>query len=205
MLYDVVLISPVQQYESVIMRYICIYVYISPPSGISLPSVSLSGMIVWKKPVYDWDSGITCEEMRFVLQPSPPLSPVALRASKREVTSFSTQRSEIVPQPGPFDSGEEALWLYCEETGRRSRAKLTSGVLEGRAAQEAVHPLGLGKVLGLAQFLHIFVAVQIGALDEVQAQTIGGTRVGAQRLLCTQGPIDFRMGPRKLCPRGVSS
>ena len=143
--------------------------------------------------------------MRFVLQPSPPLPPVTLRASKREVKSFSTKRSEIVPQPGPFDSSEEVLWFYCEEMGRRSWTRLASGVLAGSAAQEAVHPLGLGKVLGLAQFLHVFVAVQIGALDEVQAQTIGRTRVGAQRLLRTQGPIDLRMGPRKLCPRGLSS
>lgn len=40
------------------------------------------------------------------------------------------------------------------------------------AAQEAVHFLGLGKGLGRIQFVHITVAVQIGAMDEVQAETI---------------------------------
>lgn len=43
------------------------------------------------------------------------------------------------------------------------------------AAQEAVHSLGLGKGFGCIQFLHITVAVQIGALDEVQAETVGRT------------------------------
>lgn len=35
------------------------------------------------------------------------------------------------------------------------------------AAQEALHSLGLWKGLGCAQFLHITVAVQIGAMDEI--------------------------------------
>lgn len=42
-------------------------------------------------------------------------------------------------------------------------------------AQESGHSLGLGEVLGCIQFVHIAVAIQIGAMDEVQVGTTGRT------------------------------
>lgn len=54
-------------------------------------------------------------------------------------------------------------------------ARFISEVLSVTAAQEAVHSQGLGQGFGCSQFLHIPVAVQIGAMDEVQAGAIGRT------------------------------
>lgn len=106
---------------------------------------------------------------------------------------------------GPLIQAREHSGFIVRKTRRRSWASLTSAALSVRATQEAVYFLGLGKGLDHIQFLHVSVAVQIGALDEVQAETIGGTRAGAQRLFRTQDRVNLFMGPRKLCPRGLSS
>lgn len=98
-------------------------------------SVSLSVSVVWKKSVYDRGSGITCAEMRSVPEPSPPWSPTAyLRASKERLrASQLKERSEIVPQPGPFDPSEGALWLYCKENQEKELGQphISSAVSEG--------------------------------------------------------------------------
>lgn len=73
------------------------------------------------------------------------------------------------------------------------------------AAQQAVYALGLGQRLGRDQFLHVFVAVDMGAVDDVQAEAAGGTRVGAERLFRAQGCIDLLMRPGKLGPRALSA
>jgi hypothetical protein len=68
------------------------------------------------------------------------------------------------------------------------------------AAKDAVHLLRLRQTLGCIQFVYTAIAVQIGPMDKVQAGTIGRTCVGAKRLVQTQGPINFLMGPGNLCP-----
>ena len=57
--------------------------------------------------------------------------------------------------------------FIVRKMGRRVWARFTSAALSVSAAQEAVYSLGLGKDLGCTQLLHVTVAVQIGAMDEV--------------------------------------
>lgn len=76
---------------------------------------------------------------------------------------------------GPLIQGKKSSGFIVKKMRRRVWARFTSETLSVTAAQEAVHSLGLGTGFGCTQFLYIAVAVQIGAIDEVQAGAIGRT------------------------------
>lgn len=76
---------------------------------------------------------------------------------------------------GPLIQAKKSSDFIVKKMGRRVWDRFTSEALSVTAAQEAVHSQGLGKGFGCTQFLLIAVAVQIGAMDEVQAGAIGRT------------------------------
>lgn len=76
---------------------------------------------------------------------------------------------------GPLIQSKKSSGFIVKKMGRRVWARFASAALSVTAAQEAVHSQGLGKGFACTQFLHIAVAVQIGAIDEVQAGAIGRT------------------------------